>query len=163
MTAAFRLREKVVKKHHCLSKWLHPDCLSGCMQGCGANCVCLCAAFASRHKGLWHSGINQVAGMTGGWGNFSLIRHVETPYVLILSCSYSTCLLVWACLVGRQRIASQCHTLIHDTHIHSQHTHKGIWTVFRGKLASSNLHALNLLDPHWFSPRFSFIRQLLQM
>lgn len=34
-----------------------------------------------------------------------------TPRVLILSCSCSTCLPVEACLVWRQRSASQCHTL----------------------------------------------------
>lgn len=47
---------------------------------------------------------------------------METPHVFILSCSGSTCLLVQACLFGKQCLASQCPRRIHDAHACSIHT-----------------------------------------
>lgn len=47
---------------------------------------------------------------------------METPHVFILSCSGSTCLLVQACLFGKQCLASQCSRCIHDAHACSIHT-----------------------------------------
>lgn len=47
---------------------------------------------------------------------------METPHVFILSCSGSTCLLVQACLFGKQCLASQCPRRIHDAHACSVHT-----------------------------------------
>lgn len=120
----------------------------------------LSAAFASSHKVLWHSDINQVAGMTGGWGSFSLIRlcgdaPCPHPQLLQQHLFTSSGLSVWKAALSLSM--SQTHTW----RTHTQHTHKGIWLVLGGGWVSPNMYAPNALDPYWFLALLSLIRQLL--
>lgn len=86
------------------------------------------------------------------WGSSSLIRNVETPIILILSCSSSTCLPVQACLFVKQCLACQWHTwwtLTTDIHA-CMHTHapRTICLVLWCGWVSSYIYVCNVLDPY---------------
>lgn len=78
------------------------------LEGCSCRESCLPSALSLQAvKKLCD--INHVWGWLAAEAG-SLIRFVETPHVLILSCSSSTCSPVQACLCGKCCLACQSHT-----------------------------------------------------
>lgn len=128
------------------------------MKGCGGTYVLLSAVFSSSHKVLWHSGINQVAGMTGGWGNLSLIRlygdaPCPHPQLLQQHLFTSSGLPVWKAVLSLS--VSQTHTW--RTRV-QHYTWKNLTTAHG--TVSTAVYALSVPNPRWFP---ALIRQQLQM
>lgn len=91
-----------------------------CVWSCGGICVpfTLWAAFASTHKVLWHSDINHVTWMTGGWSSISLIRlcgdaPCPHPQLLQQHLFTSSGLSVWRAVLS---------LLMSQTHVWRTHT-----------------------------------------